>query len=119
MLSVWLEDPVMLVLIQAVLLTVPAIVLAGVFRMIGIPGGKGAAAICGGLLAGVLMGSLVLGGSSPQVFEPVITGAVQERRALQDAEAERDSELAAALAALQRTGVSEIAFEELEEMLCE
>lgn len=117
MLSDWLEEPAMLVLIQAVLLTVPAIVLAAVFRMIGIPGGKGAAAVCGGLLAGVLMGSLVLGGSAPQLYEPVVIGAQQEREALQEAEAERESELEAAVAALQRTGVSEIAFDEMEEQI--
>lgn len=104
----------MLVLIQAVLLTVPAIVLAAVFRMIGLPGGKGASAICGGLLAGILMGSLALGGSAPQFYEPIIVGAVQERDALAEAEAERDGEIAAAIAALQRTGVSEIAYDEIE-----
>jgi len=114
MFSDLLQEPATLMLIQVVLLTVPAIVLAAVFRMIGLPGGKGSAAVCGGLLAGLLMGSLVIGGAKPDLYESIVVGAVAEREALQEAEADRNAELAAAIAALQQTGVSEVAFEEME-----
>ncbi|XOV75646.1 MAG: hypothetical protein ACFHWZ_01015 [Phycisphaerales bacterium] len=79
MLSDLAEQPVLLIPLQVLLLTVPAIVLGALFRAIGLPGGRGAAAVCGGILAGVLFGSLVLGSAAPQVHDTLIRGAQQER----------------------------------------
>ena len=95
------------------MLTVPGIVLAAVFRAIGLPGGKGAAAVTGGLLAGVLMGSLVLGSAMPDLHGPIVEGAIAERAEYESARRDRDAELAAALAAIRETGVSEVAEREL------
>lgn len=113
MLSDLADQPALLIPLQVVLLTVPAILLSAVFRAIGLPGGRGSAAICGGILAGFLFGSLVLGGAAPEVHDAFIDGANQERQALQEAEDELAGEKAAALAALRATGVSEVAEGEL------
>lgn len=113
MLSDLADQPVLLIPLQVLLLTVPAIVLGAVFRAIGLPGGRGSAAVCGGILAGVLFGSMVLGSATPQVHDTLIRGAQQERLALQEAEDELLGERAAALAALRATGVSEVAEDEL------
>jgi hypothetical protein len=107
------DQPALLIPLQVLLLTLPAIAFAAIFRAIGLPGGRGAAAICGGMLAGVLFGSLVLGSAAPDVYEPLLRGAVEERVALLEVEQDIAAEKAAAVLALQATGVSEIAEEEI------
>ena len=106
-------QPALLIPLQVLLLTVPAIVFAAVLRMIGLPGGRGAAAVCGGIVAGILGGSLVLGGAAPGWHGHLLEGAQEERQALRDAEDELAGEKSSALAALRSTGVSEVAEGEL------
>jgi hypothetical protein len=113
MLSDLAGQPALLIPLQVLLLTVPAILLGAVFRAIGLPGGRGSAAVCGGIVAGILFGSLVLGGAAPQIHDTLIEGAQQERLALREAEDELLGEKAAALAALRATGVSAVAEDEL------
>ncbi|MEO0482915.1 MAG: hypothetical protein AAF138_04775 [Planctomycetota bacterium] len=84
--------------------------LVWLFRRIRVPGGRPAAAVAGGLVAGVLLGPGVLGPLSPPLYERVVIGAHAEREAvgaLMDRQAE-------ARAALARSGVSDIAVDELE-----
>jgi hypothetical protein len=107
------DQPAMLIPLQALLITVPAIILAAVFRTIGLPGGRGSAAICGGILAGVLCGSLVLGSAAPDVYNPLLRGSIEEQAALREVEQDITSEKAAALTALKATGVSAIAEDEI------
>ncbi|MFI4855570.1 MAG: hypothetical protein ACIAQF_11405 [Phycisphaerales bacterium JB065] len=113
MLAELADQPALLVPLQVLLLTVPGIVLATVFRAIGLPGGRGSAAIGAGILAGILCGSLVLGSVAPEVYNPMLRGSLQEQDALLEVEQDIAAEKTAALAALRATGVSEIAEDEI------
>lgn len=107
------DQPALLIPLQVVLMTLPAIVLAAVFRAIRLPGGRGSAALCAGIIAGILCGSLVLGSASPELYDALLRGSTQQQAELREVEEDIAAEKAAALLALQATGVSEIAETEI------
>lgn len=73
-------------------------------------GGWPAAAILGGLLAGVLVGPGVLGRVAPALHDAAVRGGVAEQGAYD----QRLLEAQGAVAALQASGVSEVAIDEYE-----
>lgn len=73
-----------------------AAALAWLLRGAGIAGGRPAAALVGGLLAGILLGPAVFGHVAPGAFERLYRGGVAERLALRQTNARHRAELAAA-----------------------
>lgn len=78
-------------------------------RRAGIAGGWSGAAAVGGAMAGILLGGSVLGALAPQTHIRMIQGGLDQRQALQEQRGEHLREIAA----MESTGVSEIAVEEL------
>lgn len=74
----------------AMLLAMMCGVLGGVFgvvlRAAGLGGSVRAAGVVGGVIAGVLLGPLVLGNVAPEMYGALVTGGVEERAALVEAE---------------------------------
>src|SRR4051812_16613534 len=58
-------------------------------RAVRLPGGRPAAAVLGGILAGLVLGPGVLGQLAPDWYEQTFVGGATERRALEELAAER------------------------------
>lgn len=71
------------VLLGMTLAALAAAVVAWILRGAGIAGGRPAAAVVGGLIAGVLLGPAVLGQSAPRLHERLYVGGIPERHALE------------------------------------
>lgn len=97
------------ILIGLALAAAAAAAAAWILRGAGIAGGRPAAAVVGGLLAGVLLGPAVLGRIAPGMHERLFLGAVAERRALDSLVARQ----AADLVALQAAAPTEAGLDEL------
>lgn len=76
-----------------------AAAVAWLLRGAGIAGGRPAAAVVGGVLAGVLLGPAVLGRAQPELHERLLRGGVAERIALERAIARHAADRIAAVAA--------------------
>ena len=61
-----------------------AAAIAWLLRRCGIPGGRMGAAVCGGIIAGVLLGPGVAGRLGPGAFEHAFLGGASERLALEE-----------------------------------
>lgn len=90
------SDPLTLALLRFGILAVVAAAFALLLRCAGLPGGRPAAAIAGGIVAGLLLGPGVLGQIAPEPHEQVFRGAVEERRSLEEAQQEQSAAIAAA-----------------------
>ncbi len=89
-------------LLRLVLFIGCAGLLALLLRRCGFPGGRPAAAVAGGILAGILLGPGVARSVAPEAYDTLYIGARQERKALQ----ELDLEHVRARAAQAASGVS-------------
>lgn len=98
----WAMEPIL-----AILLTAIAAVL---FTLLLRSAGLTRASIIGGILAGALLGSTLLGRIAPDLHERYFVGGLMQRQTLDHLR----SEHGAALKALDATGVSRVAVEELQ-----
>ncbi|MFM9959487.1 MAG: hypothetical protein ACKVZJ_15630 [Phycisphaerales bacterium] len=102
--------PLLLGLAQVLACAVPAAGLAWLLRNARCPGGPAGAALCAGVTVGILVGPGVFGRVRPDLHAPVFIGGVAERAAY-DKELERQR---VERAALEASGVSDVALEEHE-----
>ncbi len=103
-----------ILLLRFGLLIVAAAVFGVLLRRCGFFGGRPASAITGGLIAGVLLGPMVLGAVNPGLHTSMTVGGLQELREMESRRAEMLAERDRELAVLRETGVSEIALDEHE-----
>ncbi|MBL0928046.1 MAG: hypothetical protein IBJ11_10415, partial [Phycisphaerales bacterium] len=76
-------SPAILALAQLALLVAPATVLTLLLRAARFPGGTAAAALAGGVVAGVLVGPGVLGRAAPALHQQVFEGGAAQRDAVE------------------------------------
>ena len=81
---------------------------ARVFAGAGLPGGRRAAALVGGIVVGLLAGTGGLSVFWPDTFDAWTVGGTTERKALIDFDAQTDAHVAA----IQLTGVTDVAIDE-------
>lgn len=89
-------DQALPIALALLLAAAAAAALAWLLRGAGIPGGRPAAALVGGLLAGILLGPAVLAHVAPDAFERLYRGGAPERLALRQLHARHRADLAAA-----------------------
>lgn len=104
--------PLLLGLAQALACAVPATGLAWLLRAARCPGGPAGAALCAGVIVGVLMGPGVFGRLRPDIHAPLFIGGVEQKAAF-DREVDRQR---VERAALEASGVSEVALDEHERL---
>ncbi len=86
-------------LIGVVVLVAAASIFAALFRASRIPGGRGSAALAGGLLAGLLLGPVVMGRVAPDLHRRLVLGGDRQHAALIDLARNQGAESEALLAA--------------------
>ena len=94
--------------LQIIVIAPPAIALAWVLRLAGVPGGRPAAALIAGMSVGLLAGPGVLGRAAPTFHARAFSGGQSEREELRELEQRRAQEIAA----LKASGVSHAAVDE-------
>lgn len=71
-------------LLQLAALSLPAIALAWLLRRCEAPGGRGSAALIGGAVTGILLGTSVLGQLNPEAHDRLFIGGVEQSRAVRE-----------------------------------
>ncbi len=90
------RSPWLAVFVAAMVAGALAAAFAGLLKPAGLPGGRPAAAIVGGTVAGVLLNAVVLGAAAPEIHRALFQGAEPQRQALAEADRRLDLERFAA-----------------------
>lgn len=101
-------DPGTLLGMRILLLLGVSVVATLLLQKLRCPGGRGAAAVLGGLLAGACLGPGVLGMAAPDFFERVFRGGAEVRQTIEETRRRHQDELRALL----DTGVTPVAVAE-------